>query len=85
MFLGDSIGYCYCVPCPVSSPSVGHVTVGVIILEATGFRGLDVLLEFSLYLENFISWPVVDHVAVSAAVLEAAELKNLDVLPEFPL
>ncbi len=59
MLLDNSVGYCYCVQCPVSSPSVGNVTVGVIISEATGFSGLDVLLEFLLYLENFISWPVV--------------------------
>ena len=85
MFLEDLVGYCYCVRCPISSPSVGHVTVGVIILEATGFSGLDVLLESLLYLENFFSWPVVDHVAVSAAVSEAAGLKCLDVLRELPL
>ena len=68
--------------CPVSSPSVGHATVGVIISETTGLSGLAVLLESLLYLENFISWPLVNHVAVGAAVLETAEFKCLDVLPK---
>ena len=82
VFLDISVGYCYRVRCPFSSPSVGHITVGVIILEATVFGGLDVQLEFLFYLENFVSCPVVDHIAVGAAVLEAAESKSLDVLPE---
>ena len=64
--------YCYRVQCLVSSPSVGHFTVGVIISEATGLSGLDVLLEFLLYLENFVSWPVVDRVTVGATVSEAS-------------
>ena len=85
MFLDDSIGHCYRVRCPVSSPSVGPITVGVIILGLTGFRGLDVQLESSFYLENFVSWPVVDHVAVGATVSKTAEFKILEVLPEFPL
>ena len=85
MFLDDLVGHCYRVRCPISSPSVGHVTVGVLISEATGFSSLDFLLEFLLYLENFVSWPVVDHVAVGATASEASEFKFLDVLPEFPL
>ena len=85
MLLDNSVGYCYLVRCPVSSPSVGHITAGVIILEATGFSSLDALLVFSLYLENFVSMPVVDHVAVGATVSEAAEFKCLDVLLEFLL
>ena len=83
--MDDSVGYCYRVRCPVSSPSAGHVTVGVLIFESTGLSGLDILLKFSFYLENFVSWPVVGHVAVGDAVLEAAEFNCLDVLPELPL
>ena len=48
MSLDGLVGYCYHVRRPVPIPSVGHVTVGVIISEVTGFSGQDVLLEFRL-------------------------------------
>ena len=54
-------------------------------MEAAGFTFLDVLMEFSPYLENIVSMPVVSHVAVGAPVLETAKFKCLDVLLEFPL
>ena len=50
VFLEGLVGYCYCVGCLVSSPSVGNVTVGIAVLEAAEFESMDALLEFPLEL-----------------------------------